>query len=266
MRRLAGVTLMVGLVFALSLAGMSEVSFKKHVINAKSVCESAGVLDVNRDGVLDVLSGEYWYEGPGWKRHFVRKIEVKDTYMDDFATVPLDVNGDGWTDVVSVTWFSKRVSWIENPAGKDVAWTEHVVDNPGNCETAIACDVNGDGKLDVLPNVMGKTVWYEAAGKGKKGTLTKHIVDAARGAHGLGFGDVNADGRGDIVVPFGWYEAPSDRRGAKWVLHAEFDLGTASIPVQVHDFNGDGLPDIFWGMGHNYGVQWLQQGKSPEGS
>ncbi|NQT83569.1 VCBS repeat-containing protein [bacterium] len=265
MKRLTGVVLLVGFLLLLSQSGMSATVFKKHVINAESICESAGVLDVNRDGILDILSGEYWYEGPTWKKHFVRKIEVKDTYTDDFATVPLDVNGDGWTDVVSVTWFSKKVSWIQNPAGKDSPWTEHVVDNPGNCETAVACDVDGDGTVDVLPNVMGQTVWYGRAGRGKKATLTKHVVDSARGGHGLGFGDVNGDGRGDIVTPFGWYEAPADRHKGKWLLHNEFDLGAASIPIQVHDFNGDGLADIFWGMGHNYGVLWLEQGKSPDG-
>jgi hypothetical protein len=266
MNRLAAVAISVALPFALSLSGMSETAFKKHVINADSVCEVAGVLDVNRDGILDILSGEHWSEGPTWKKHFVRKIPVTDSYMDDFAAVPLDVNADGWPDVVSVTWFSKKVSWIENPAGKDVPWVEHAVDNPANCETAIACDVDGDGTTDVLPNVMGQIVWYERAGKGEQGTLVKHVVDPRRGAHGLGFGDVNGDGRGDIVVPFGWYEAPPDRRKGKWVLHEEFDLGHASIPVAVHDFNGDGLADIFVGMGHNYGVLWFEQGKSPEGS
>ncbi len=265
MKRSIRIVLLVGFLLVLSLPGMSAVPFKKHVINAESVCESAGVLDVNRDGILDIYSGEYWYEGPTWKKHFVRKIEVKEGYVDDFASVPLDVNQDGWTDVVSVTWFSRKLLWIENPAGKDVPWTEHVVENPGNCETAIACDVDGDGKMDVLPNVMGQTVWYERAGEGEKATLAKHVVDPGKGGHGLGFGDVNADGRGDILTPFGWYEAPADRRRGKWVLHNEFDLGGASIPIAVHDFNADGLPDIFWGMGHNYGVLWLEQGKSSDG-
>lgn len=205
MKRLIPTVLFVGFLLALTPPGMSAAAFKKHVINAQSVGESAGVLDVNRDGILDILCAEYWYEGPTWKKHFVRKIPVIDNYVDDFATVPLDVNGDGWTDVVSVTWFSKKVSWIENPAGKDAEWVEHVVDNPGNCETAIACDVDGDGKMDVLPDVMGQTVWYERAGQGEKATFVKHVVDPGRGAHGLGFGDVNGDGRGDIVVPFGWY-------------------------------------------------------------
>jgi len=265
MKRLAAVVLSSGFLVAFREPGTGEVRFKKHVISEDSVAESAGVLDVNRDGLLDILCGENWYEAPSWKKHFVRKIPIAGSYVDDFATVPLDVNGDGWTDVVSVTWFSKKVSWIENPAGKEGEWKEHVADNPGNIETAIACDVDGDGKTDILPNVMGQTVWYERTGQGENATLVKHVVDSGRGGHGIGFGDVNGDGRGDVVTPFGWYEAPADRREGKWVLHGEFDLGSASIPVAVHDFNGDGLSDIFWGMGHNYGVFWLEQGKSSDG-
>jgi hypothetical protein len=249
------------LLFSLSHAVPASVPFKKHVINAESVCESAGVLDVNRDGIPDIFCGTHWYEGPTWEKHFVREIPVLSEYMDDFATVPIDVNKDGWTDVVSVTWFSKKVSWIENPGKKGGPWTEHVVDNPGNMETAIACDIDGDGNTDVLPNIAQLTAWYERVGEGDKATLVKHVVDSKRGGHGIGFGDVNGDGRGDIVASHGWYEAPPDPRKGEWVLHQEFDLGACSIPVAVHDFNGDGLADIFWGMGHNYGVYWLEQGK-----
>ncbi len=265
MRKFFTLVALAAAIISLTCVATGSVAFKKHVINADSVSESAGVLDVNRDGVLDILSGTHWYEGPTWKKHFVRDIEILSEYMDDFATVPIDVNKDGWTDVVSVTWFSKKVSWIENPKGKDVPWTEHLVGNPGNIETAIACDVDGDGQTDVLPNLAQLTAWYERVGEGDKATLARHVVDPSRGGHGLGFGDVNGDGRGDIIASQGWYEAPADPRKGEWVLRSEFKLGSCSIPVAVYDFNGDGLADIFYGMGHDYGVFWLEQGKTAEG-
>ena len=41
-----------------------EPKWKKHEINPKSVFEAAGVFDVDKDGKLDVLSGDHWYKGP----------------------------------------------------------------------------------------------------------------------------------------------------------------------------------------------------------
>lgn len=62
MRSLAVLLMSISFVLFLGNIQAAEVSFKKHVINADSVAESAGVLDVNRDGVLDILSGDSWYE------------------------------------------------------------------------------------------------------------------------------------------------------------------------------------------------------------
>src|SRR5689334_20671144 len=97
-----------------------RLAFKQHVINADSKFEGAGVLDVNRDGKLDILCGSYWYEGPEWKKHFVRDIKQQDHYYHDFCELPMDVDGDGWTDVITCAWHNKRLSWIRNPGpGRD---------------------------------------------------------------------------------------------------------------------------------------------------
>ena len=66
---------------------------KLHVINADSRFEAAGVLDVNRDGKLDILSGGFWYEAPDWKKHFVREIKEEGQLLLRFRQ-PAD--GRGW--------------------------------------------------------------------------------------------------------------------------------------------------------------------------
>ena len=58
------------------------------------------------------------------------------------------------------------------------------------------------------------------------------IWDAPQG-HGLGFGDVNGDGRGDFVFRNGWLEAPADPYSGQWTLHPEFELGSSSVPILV---------------------------------
>jgi hypothetical protein len=77
--------------------------------------------------------------------------------------------------------------------------------------------------------------------------------------HGIGAGDVNGDGRNDILTPKGWFEAPSDPRTGDWKWH---DL-PANLPalgfMYVSDVNGDGKPDIITTAAHDYGIFWLEQ-------
>ena len=74
--------------------------FRK-VLIADERYETAGVFDVNNDGVLDIVSGAYWYEGPDFRiRHPIGTVQAVDDYYDDFSSIPLDINGDGFLDSV----------------------------------------------------------------------------------------------------------------------------------------------------------------------
>jgi HEAT repeat protein len=232
--------------------------FKLHVINADSRFEAAGILDVNRDGKPDIFCGGFWYEAPDWKPHFVCEIKEEGDYYYDFANLPMDVDGDGWTDIVNAAWHNKMVFWERNPGPSGGAWELFAIDTPGNIETALAVDINGDGQLDILPNIMSQAAWYEfhrdaSAPQGVR--WQKHPLAQEAAGHGLGAGDVNRDGRCDVVAPKGWLEQTADG----WQWHAEFELGSTSIPILVHDVDADGDADIIWGLGHNYGLFWLEQ-------
>ena len=231
--------------------------FRLHTINADSRFEAAGILDVNRDGKLDIFCGGFWYEAPNWKKHFVREVKEQGNYYYDFANLPMDVDGDGWVDIANAAWHNKKVFWARNPGKAGGAWEVFDVDTPGNMETALAYDINGDGQLDVLPNIMSQAAWYEfhrdaSAPQGVR--WEKHPLPQEAAGHGLGAGDVNQDGRLDVVTPHGWLEQTDNQ----WQWHAEFDLGHASIPILVHDVDKDGDSDIIWGLGHNYGLFWLE--------
>ena len=77
------------------------VRFRK-VLIADERYESAAAFDVTGDGALDIVSGEYWYEGPDYKRrHRIGDVQAAGEYYDDFCTIPLDVNGDGRLDFVT---------------------------------------------------------------------------------------------------------------------------------------------------------------------
>jgi hypothetical protein len=92
--------------------------------------------------------------------------------------------------------------------------------------------------------------------------------------HGNGIGDINGDGRNDIVTPRGWYEAPADPRNGQWIFHADYLVHRvdqpkqpipASHPMLVVDVNGDGLADIIFGASHEYGLAWLEQQLDADG-
>ena len=240
----------------------APIRWKKHVINDQSPYEACGAADFNNDGKTDIFSGDSWYEAPSWKKHKIRDIPPATEnphYHDDFANSPLDVNGDGRIDIVTCNYFAKRFGWLENPGpDSNQNWTEHTIDNPGNMETGELVDINGDGKPDFLPNPGGNVIWYQLTQQKPKVVWKKHSLGNAGAGHGVGSGDINNDGRIDIITPKGWYEQPA-QPDANWTFHPDFDLGVASIQIIGRDVDGDGLTDILWGMGHGYGLQWLKQ-------
>ncbi len=259
---------LTALTLASGCAATGAPSFRMHVLNAASEFEAAGVFDVDRDGRPDIFCGGFWYHNPGWERHPTREIRKIDNYYLDFSALPADIDGDGWTDVVSCDWHEKRLFWVRNPGTNAHPWEEIVIDRPGNLETAVQADVNGDGRPDVIPCIFnGRPGWYEfqpdpASDRGVR--WVKHDLPEELAGAGIGTADINDDGRLDIVGGKGWAEQPPDA-AAPWVWHGEFDLIDASIPVQVYDVDGDGDLDLVWGIGHGYGLYWLEQERNAVG-
>lgn len=265
MKRAAIWMLFLGALGGFVRAGEPE--FKKVEINAKSSYEAAGVLDVDGDGNLDIVSGGAWYEAPSWKPHKVRDVARIGTYYNCFSTVPMDINGDGKPDFITCSYFGKNVGWVENPGDGSKEWTYHEIDLPGPSEAAVAVDLTGDGKPDYLPNAVNVVVFYELvkdeAGKGLK--FVKHDFGNAAAGHGIGTGDINGDGRLDLITPKGWFEAPEVVGNETWNWHPEFNLGATGIQVLGRDLDGDGLTDLVYGMGHARGLYWIRQAKGPDG-
>lgn len=242
----------------------------KHVINDRAPFEGAGVADLDGDGKLDVFSGDSWYRAPDWKRFKVRQVgQIHPQYHEDFASLPLDVNGDGLIDFVTCTYFGKRLGWVENPGdlrkhpGKP--WIEHDIDYPGPSEACALVDINGDGKPDLLPATNNQIVWYELSAQAPCAVWKRHLVSSRGAGHGVGYGDVNGDGRLDLIGPRGWYEQPSRDGEDEWPFHPEFDLGGASILIVGRDVDGDGLTDVIAGVAHGRGLYWLRQARDAAG-
>src|SRR5688572_29557637 len=179
--------------------------------------ETAAVADINKDGRLDIVSGENWYQAPAstpprteraagtpastpprteraagtpaWTKHKFRELGFSGNYIDGFSDLPVDVDGDGYPDIASVTWFAKKISWFRNPGKAGGAWVEAPINSGFNIEFAILSDLDNDGKaLEIVAQENGTgQAWYEVKDK----AWVKHVVSDRSYGHGIGVGDVN---------------------------------------------------------------------------
>jgi hypothetical protein len=234
--------------------------FEKYPV-ASEAFESVNVLDVDKDGIPDLISGSFWYKGPDFvRRKHLGPIKRHGEYYDNFSTIVQDINGDGNKDIVDGGWFGAELMWKENP-GKDGVWKDHRIARGGSVETTRAWDIDKDGVPEIIPNTPGKPlVIYRI----RKEVVNKQVsFDSIpvinQHGHGLGYGDINGDGRGDLVIDKGWLECPPKPFMDPWLLHPEFTVVQTSIPMLVTDVNRDGLNDIIIGQGHNYGLDWYEQ-------
>jgi hypothetical protein len=262
----------------------TPVSWKKTVIEGRFRSEGVAIADVNKDGKLDVLIGDSWYEAPSWAKHDIRKPgEYGDGlhgYSECMTCWTDDVNGDGWADQIVVGFPGVPAYWYENPQGKPGHWIWHSACN----ETPHYADLFGDGHR-VL--VMG----WQPKGKDNEGQMAwftpgadptalwemhpvsepsspGHVIPGTfKFAHGLGVGDLNGEGRRDVICTGGWWEQPEEGRKstATWTFHPA-KLGDAVADMIAYDVNHDGKADVIASSAHQYGIWWFEQGESKDGS
>src|SRR5438105_703399 len=222
MRRVAVISIVTALTLLFAGSRPDEIAFQKHTIDL-GASETCAFADINNDGRLDILSGEYWYEAPRWTKHKFRELNYTNNYIDNFSDLPVDVNGDGRMDVVSCSWFGKHLRWFEHLADPNALWKEHAIETQYSVEFAFLVDIDNDGQArELLPEFgdpKAPLAWYEI----KDGAVIKHVISNRSYGHGIGAGDINGDGRTDILTPKGWFEAPADRRSGEWKFHPAFD-------------------------------------------
>src|SRR5438876_6227088 len=126
------------------------ITWKKTVIDPKFRSEGVAIADVNKDGKMDILVGDVWYEAPDWKMHEIRKVgnygDGLSSYSECMCCWADDLNGDGWPDLIVIGFPGLPCHWYENPKGGEGHWKQHVIWHSACNETPLYADLFGTGK------------------------------------------------------------------------------------------------------------------------
>jgi hypothetical protein len=244
----------------------APVAFERQVLSAEFVAEGAAFCDVDRDGHEDVVAGAQWYRGPEFlELTAFRPKQAFDpvAYSDAFATYCYDFDGDAWNDVLIFGFPGADASWFRNPQTAGAEWSRSVVFEPLDNEAASWVDLDADGTPEIVMNSAGYFGWAGPALMDPAQPFLFHPISplGTWGAftHGLGVGDIDGDGRSDVLDAQGYWRQPETSSDEPW-SHQAVDFGEGGAQMFALDVDGDGDKDVITSLqAHGYGVAWFEQ-------
>ncbi len=258
----------------------TDAQWVRHIVgNSEGLanCLGATELDINRDGLMDVVLSQVWFENPG------NLAKSPDTPWPAHAfagrghdIIAADINGDGHPDIV--TYGGQTISWFDTSAEMKQTDIGAGQENHGGTAPRGADDLDADGDVDVV--IPG--YWFANPGKGY-GNWVRHewphlaVKNASYGTSSRTWIiDIDADGHNDIIYSdcdtglSHVYIVRNLGKGMKWKREQLQDPptepgdvpGTGSFhSLGVADFDGDGDPDIFAGEQEDPDTYMESQGK-----
>jgi hypothetical protein len=247
--------------------------FRKQTLTEFFYSFAAAAADFNRDGAMDIVSGPFIYYGPDYTRS--EEIYPAEAFnqtsgfaSDAWIQSAADFTGDGWPDIISTNYGSLGVTLYVNPGAEhNRRWEKFQVVKEVQSEVAMLADVDGDGKQEIVYMGGGQVRYAKPDPKNPTGPwMIKNVSAEGFGtAHGIGVGDINGDGRADIVNAYGWWEGPKNPEKDVWKYHpsvfARYGRGIMGGAVMgVYDVNGDGHADVVTALNaHGWGLAWFEQ-------
>lgn len=251
--------------------------FRMQALNEFYYSWGPDVADINKDGVLDIVAGPYYYIGPDYtvarEIYMAATIDAGTRYFNG-VQFTYDFTGDGWPDVINSLFTQPTVLYV-NPRGESRRWDMFTVTERISSELALLKDVTGDGRPEYLfKDASNQFVYASPDPANPTGTWITHAISTPGpwANHGMGVGDVNGDGRIDFVNAYGWWEGPAKGSTGTWAYHpGAFGKWNRSSPggaeIGVYDVNGDGLNDLVTSLqAHGWGLSWFEQKKAADGA
>ncbi len=249
----------------------------------------------------DVAAGEHQYrDGHEDLPTTGAAIEINTGVSDSWAAYSYDINGDGWDDIIQISAsdMGPKVAGSPNPGNPITPGTGNWYQNPKNTgngnwqsfqisadmkgEHKAFADMTGDGKPEILgtsknSNPIQAWGYWQADWANPSALWTFHPVtrtydfkDGCCGwLHGLGAGDVNGDGKLDLLERSGVWLQPATA-GMPWeflnvafsipeFLGVQPDIGGGQM--YSYDVDGDGMNDVVTSLNsHGFGLAWFKQG------
>ncbi len=178
-----------------------------------------------------------------------------------------DFDADGWPDILVLGRVHKHSAyWYRNPGEKlaeGAPWNKHFVFERIRGESPTLVDIDADGRKELICHWDNRWGWVapDPTDPGKPWRF--HAISTPwnynQFYHGTGVGDVNGDGRADLIINDGWWEQP-ERPAPLWEFHKYKFGGKGGAQMFAYDVDGDGDNDIITSLdAHGWGLAWFEQ-------
>ncbi len=206
-------------------------------IDATTRTNAAGVTiaDFDADGDNDVISTApneaggsafriAWYQHPtdpvadAWT-----KIKVGDLTAAT-RVVLADLNADGRSDVIALNGTGRQIGWYVRPSDATATWSGFLITQfTSNMPVDVkAADLDGNNQIDLVVATQASNTlrWFTPTPNHVQTDqwIENNLVDLDASPGRIALGDMDADGRPDVIVPLqgtttaqdsiAWYENP----------------------------------------------------------